>query len=78
MCIVCYITIFSQVQYLDCVDFGERFIDQSIPRIAVWKKGMITTFSDLDKIDENTFGLRPVKDFSTTCYYKVGVLYHCL
>lgn len=78
MCIVCYITIFSQVQYLDCVDFGERYIDQSIPRIAVWKKGMITTFSDLDKIDENTFGLRHVKDFSTTCYYKVGVLYHCL
>nr|CAH66455.1 OSIGBa0145N07.11 [Oryza sativa] len=58
------------VQYLDCVDFGERYIDQSIPRIAVWKKGMITTFSDLDKIDENTFGLRHVKDFSTTCYYK--------
>uniref|UniRef100_A0A0E0L9G7 Ubiquitin-like protease family profile domain-containing protein n=1 Tax=Oryza punctata TaxID=4537 RepID=A0A0E0L9G7_ORYPU len=66
---------FWAVMYLDCVDFGERYIDQAIPRISIWKKGMITTFSDLDKIDENNFGLRPVKDLSTTCYFKVGVMH---
>jgi len=36
------------VMYLDFVDFGVRQVSDSIPRIGVWKDGMIKTYSDFD------------------------------
>uniref|UniRef100_A0A0E0BQI1 Ubiquitin-like protease family profile domain-containing protein n=1 Tax=Oryza glumipatula TaxID=40148 RepID=A0A0E0BQI1_9ORYZ len=41
--------------------FGERNVPTGCPRIAVWKEGMISRYSDLDKIDDGIFGLRPLK-----------------
>uniref|UniRef100_A0A0E0LVI0 Ubiquitin-like protease family profile domain-containing protein n=1 Tax=Oryza punctata TaxID=4537 RepID=A0A0E0LVI0_ORYPU len=65
-----YLTIFEDVVYLDFVDFGSRNVDQGHPRISVWKHDMISTFSKLDEVDENNFGLRPIKDFQSTCYFQ--------
>ncbi|EEC83319.1 hypothetical protein OsI_28702 [Oryza sativa Indica Group] len=51
--------------YLDHVDFGKKNPGNSTPRIAVWTKNMIQTYSDLDKVDDDNFGLRPLRDFKS-------------
>nr|BAC92414.1 hypothetical protein [Oryza sativa Japonica Group]BAC92597.1 hypothetical protein [Oryza sativa Japonica Group] len=56
--------------YLDHVDFGKKNPGNSTPRIAVWTKNMIQTYSDLDKVDDDNFGLRPLRDFKSVCYYQ--------
>ncbi|EAY77211.1 hypothetical protein OsI_05182 [Oryza sativa Indica Group] len=59
------------VLYLDYVEFGDKNVPIGFPRISHWKNNMITLYSDLDKVDEENFGLRPIKDFNDTTYFKV-------
>uniref|UniRef100_A0A0E0A7M6 Ubiquitin-like protease family profile domain-containing protein n=1 Tax=Oryza glumipatula TaxID=40148 RepID=A0A0E0A7M6_9ORYZ len=54
------------VSYLDNVDFGERNVPIGFPRMSVWKEGMIKRYSDFDKIDDDTFGLRPPRVICST------------
>ncbi|BAS88584.1 Os04g0322700 [Oryza sativa Japonica Group] len=61
----------KMVLYLDYVEFGDKNIPIGFPRISHWKNNMITLYSDLDKVDEENFGLRPIKDFNDTTYFKV-------
>lgn len=49
---------------------------KDVPRIAVWKQDMVKTYSDLDEIDDKNYALRPLKDFSDTCYYEVFFFLH--
>ncbi|KAG2603192.1 hypothetical protein PVAP13_5KG753201 [Panicum virgatum] len=39
-----------------------------LPRIFVWKQGMIKEFSELDCVRGHTFGKRPILPFKSTCY----------
>jgi hypothetical protein len=64
------------VLYLDYVEFGDKNIPIGFPRISHWKNNMITLYSDLDKVDEENFGLRPIKDFNDTTYFKVHVQFN--
>ncbi|KAM0833986.1 hypothetical protein ACQ4PT_063911 [Festuca glaucescens] len=50
------------VHYLDCLDFGVQNVDQSIPRIAVWRGNMIKVFSELDRKRRHCFGKRQLKE----------------
>lgn len=63
--------------YLDYVEFGERNVPNTIPRISVWVNNMINTYADFDKIDDDTYGLRPLKDLKSTCYYQV-IWFFCI
>uniref|UniRef100_A0A0E0JJV1 Ubiquitin-like protease family profile domain-containing protein n=1 Tax=Oryza punctata TaxID=4537 RepID=A0A0E0JJV1_ORYPU len=65
-----YMNIFEDVLYLNYVDFGSRNVDQGFPRMYVWKHDMISSFSKLDEVDDFNYGLRPIKDFHSTCYFK--------
>ncbi|KAF2943238.1 uncharacterized protein [Oryza sativa Japonica Group] len=58
------------ILYLDHRDFGSKNVPKDVPRIAVWKQDMVKIYSDLDEIDDENYGPRPLKDFSDTCYYK--------
>uniref|UniRef100_A0A0D3H265 Ubiquitin-like protease family profile domain-containing protein n=1 Tax=Oryza barthii TaxID=65489 RepID=A0A0D3H265_9ORYZ len=51
------------VVYLNHVDFGKKNVANSIPRISVWVKDRIQKYSDFDKVDEDNYGLRPLRDF---------------
>ncbi|CAL4958930.1 unnamed protein product [Urochloa decumbens] len=58
------------VLYLDHIDFGDRHIPQSIPRISVWKGSMIQKFAELDTNSQGCYGFHPLLDTSRTCYSK--------
>jgi hypothetical protein len=64
------------ILYLDHRDFGSKNVPKDVPRIAVWKQDMVKIYSDLDEIDDENYGPRPLKDFSDTCYYKVFFFLH--
>uniref|UniRef100_A0A0E0G1R8 Ubiquitin-like protease family profile domain-containing protein n=1 Tax=Oryza nivara TaxID=4536 RepID=A0A0E0G1R8_ORYNI len=59
------------VLHLDHRDFGSKNVPKDVPRIAVWKQDMVKIYSDLDEIDDENYGPRPLKDFSDTCYYEI-------
>ncbi|RLN12524.1 hypothetical protein C2845_PM09G11560 [Panicum miliaceum] len=58
------------VMYLDYVDFGVRQVSDSIPRISVWKDGMIQTYADYDMKSPGSYGYHPLLAVSHTCYSK--------
>ncbi|CAL5095021.1 unnamed protein product [Urochloa decumbens] len=51
---------YLSVLYLDHIDFGDRHIPQSIPRIFVWKGSMIQNFSELDAKSFGCYGFHPL------------------
>ena len=57
--------------YLDHVDFSNRRVSDTFPRIGVWKQNMIRDFSDLDIKSPFGYGMRPLLDFEKTFYHKV-------
>jgi len=57
--------------YLDHVDFGVRQVSDSIPRISVWKDGMIKSYAEFDLKSPGCYGYHPLLDVSRTCYPKV-------
>jgi len=68
----CYYAIL--VYYLDSLDFGARKLDQSVPRISVWKGNLIKLFSDLDHKKKNFFGKRQLKKNLPHCYREFGAI----
>uniref|UniRef100_A0A0E0K095 Aminotransferase-like plant mobile domain-containing protein n=1 Tax=Oryza punctata TaxID=4537 RepID=A0A0E0K095_ORYPU len=58
------------VLYLDFVEFGDKNVPIGAPHLAFWTKDMICFYSELDKVDDDNFGLRPIKDFNATSYFK--------
>jgi hypothetical protein len=46
----------NQVHYLDCLDFGRKNVEQTTPRIKVWKGSMIRVFSELVGKDDIVLG----------------------
>ncbi|KAM0845570.1 hypothetical protein ACQ4PT_056281 [Festuca glaucescens] len=58
------------VHYLDCLDFGSQNVDQSIPRISVWRGNMIKFFSKLDRKRRHCFGKRQLKEGLASCQTK--------
>jgi hypothetical protein len=66
-----YNCIFLQVYYLDSLDFGARTVDQTVPRITIWKGNLIKFFSDLDHRKNNLFGKRQLKKNLPPCYNEV-------
>jgi hypothetical protein len=59
------------VCYLDCLDFGRQNVDETIPRIVVWKGSMIRFFSELDRKRRKHFGKRRLKKGLTSCYTQI-------
>ncbi|XP_051205303.2 uncharacterized protein [Lolium perenne] len=55
------------VHYLDCFDFGRKNVEQTTPRIKVWKGSMIRVFSELDRKRRHCFGKRHLKEVLATC-----------
>ncbi|CAD6202770.1 unnamed protein product [Miscanthus lutarioriparius] len=60
----------DEPMYLDHVDFSNRRVSDTFPRIGVWKQNMIRDFSDLDIKSPFGYGMRPLLDFEKTCYHK--------
>ena len=61
--------------YLHHVDFSNRRVSDTFPRIGVWKQNMIRDFSDLDIKSPFGYGMRPLLDLEKTCYHKVFLSY---
>jgi hypothetical protein len=59
------------VYYLDSLDFCGRKLDDTIPRISVWKGNLIKFFSGLDLKENNIFGKRHFKKILAHCYRDV-------
>ena len=53
-------------------------MDDSIPRISVWKDDMIKFYSNLDLKSPSVYGYRPLIEFERTCYYKVSCIHICI
>ena len=51
-----------QVRYLDFLDFSSRNVDQTTPRVRVWRGNMIKVFSDLDRKSRHQFGKKQLKE----------------
>ncbi|XP_051225454.1 uncharacterized protein [Lolium perenne] len=63
---------FLAVYYLDSLDFCGRKLDDTIPRISVWKGNLIKFFSGLDLKENNIFGKRHFKKILAPCYRDFG------
>lgn len=46
--------------------------------MSVWKEGMIKRYSDFEKIDDDTFGLRPPRVICSTSNSHVFCFYFCI
>jgi hypothetical protein len=57
--------------FLHFLYFGARMLDQSIPRVSVWKGNLIKFFSNLDHKKNNIFGKRQLKKNLPPCYIQV-------
>ena len=66
---------FSQVAYLDNVDFGTRCLPDVVPRVLVWKGNRIREYAELDKCSGNSYGKRPVKRLTVTTNIQVSLVY---
>jgi hypothetical protein len=64
---------YNQVQYLDCLDFGRQNVDQSIPRVNVWRGNMIRLYSELDRKRPHRFGKRNIKGVPAICCAQVAL-----
>ncbi|XP_039841646.1 uncharacterized protein LOC120701911 [Panicum virgatum] len=54
------------VLYLDHLVFGPQdLLPATLPRICVWKQGMIKEFSELDCVRGHTFGKHPILPFKS-------------
>lgn len=58
---VCCNYVFA-VRYLDFLDFGIQNVDQTTPRVLVWKGNMIKVYSDLDCKSHHQFGKKRLKE----------------
>ena len=76
MCFFFFVTFKIQVRYLDFLDFGTQNVDQTTPRVLVWKGSMIKVYSELDCKGRHQFGKKRLKE--EFAGYRLQVICPCV